>query len=254
MEARFSIRSSCRNSGVRTLAHLWCGKGSLWWHSQRFPAASPGSGPKPNPSNLQSPAGLASFTCRKAKLWLLIFSVLRWHPVPGRTCFWGWLAQASQETIWPAERPVCLVLGEPAPCLHLCQPHWAWSQAERQKGSQGLGVGQRLLLPASEFLAMRAFKPKIWFCLCCKRGTTLVCSSVFRSPCLWHEKYSGAAGEGEGPGATDVPSSRVECWTVYSWGPKNMVQVSTSSGTSRWLYTPLFSAGIPQILNFWLSI
>ena len=39
---------------MHTPAHLRCGKGSPWWPSQRFPAASPGSGPKPKPSNLQT--------------------------------------------------------------------------------------------------------------------------------------------------------------------------------------------------------
>lgn len=75
-----------------------------------------------------------------------------------------------------------------------------------------------------------------------------VCSSVFQSPCLWHEKYSGTVGEGDGSGPWMCPASSVECWTIYLRGPKDMVH--SASGTSWLLYTPLFSAGIPQILNF----
>lgn len=138
---------------------------------------------------------------------------------------------------------------EACPCL-LLSPTGPDHRPSLWKGSQGLWVGQRLLLPTPEFIAKRALKPQTWFCLYRKRGTTL-----YAAPCLDHrahgtEKYSGAAGEGAGAGAMYLPclqaGVRVECWTNYSWSPKDMVH---NAPDASWLpYTPICCAGIlPQL-------
>ena len=113
-------------------------------------------------------------------------------------------------------------------------------------------MGQRLLLPAPEFIAVRALKLKIWFYLCCKRGTTLYAALCFNHLAYGMRTILVQQERGTDPGPWMCPASSVECWTIYSRGPKDMVH--SASGTSWLLYTPLFSAGIPQILNFWLSI